>query len=137
MYLEIINPDNLDLDNFSTYLCAKLSVYSKDEGWFIPELSILWDEYFQELYKEADTRPTVKDIFQAYFSNLVYIKDKKNYIIKVDKNAKIEGIDATIESLAKIVNFGTLDMPRYNIFDRLFDFTALRLPSLYEEWSNN
>ena len=126
MYLEIINPDNLDLDNFSTYLCAKLSVYSKDEGWFIPELSSLWDEYFQELY-----------IFQAYFSNLVYIKDKKNYIIKVDKNAKIEGIDATIENLAKIVNFGTLDMPRYNIFDRLFDFTALRLPSLYEEWSNN
>ena len=112
-------------------------MYSKDEGWFIPELSSLWDEYFQELYKEADTRPTVKDIFQAYFSNLVYIKDKKNYIIKVDKNAKIEGIDATIENLAKIVNFGTLDMPRYNIFDRLFDFTALRLPSLYEEWSNN
>lgn len=134
MFLLIKNPNNIDLSSFCEYLCTKFIRYSKSDSWYTPELTALWDNYFTELYKEKESRPTVRLVFQAYFSNLSCKTVADGVVIVSNKNYKLPGINELVVDLAKIINYGTLEMPKYPLFDKLFDFVADNIDNEYSAW---
>ena len=133
MLLLLSNPQNQDLTDLCSEIVTKLSIRAKENIWYTPGLTFLWDSYLKELYEPAQVKPTVVQIFEAYFNNLIYEQQGTDYIIRVDPNAKIQGVEATIQELANIINYGTLDMPSYPIFDKLFDVAAEELTSEQEQ----
>ena len=133
MLLLLSNPQNQDLTDLCADIITKLSIKAKDNIWYTSGLTSLWDNYLSELYKPAKVSPTVVQIFEGYFDNLIYEQQGTDYIIRVDPNARLEGVEATIQELANIINYGTLDMPSYPIFDKLFDAEAEELTSEQEQ----
>ena len=133
MLLLLSNPQNQDLTDLCSEIITKLNIRAKENIWYTPGLTFLWDSYLEELYQPAQVKPKVVQVFEAYFNNLIYEQQGTDYIIRVDPNAKIQGVEATIQELANIINYGTLDMPSYPIFDKLFDVAAEELTSEQEQ----
>lgn len=133
MYLLINNPENLNLDEFCADVCAKLYISCEDEAWYIPAMRQYWDKYLAQIYRQVDHCPTVKEVFEAYFKNLKFTQEGLAYIITVNPTVKLKNIDATVETLANLINYGTLDMPAYPLFDDVFDQVAEEITTLQEQ----
>ena len=133
MLLLLSNPQNQDLTDLCGEIITKLSIRAKEKTWYTPGLTLVWNTYLSTLYKPAIVTPTVSQIFEGYFNNLIYEQQGNDYIIRVDPTAKLPGVDATIQDLANIINYGTLDMPSYPIFDKLFNAEAEDITSEQEE----
>lgn len=133
MLLQLSNPQNQDLTDLCSEIITKLSIRAKEKTWYTPGLTLIWDNYLSELYEHAHVIPTVTQIFEGYFNNLIYEQQDSDYIIRVDPTAKLPGVNATIQELANIINYGTLDMPSYPLFDKLFDAEAEELTDEQEQ----
>lgn len=133
MLLQLSNPESQDLTDLCGEIITKLSIRARETTWYTPGLTQLWDTYLSELYKSANVVPNVAQVFESYFDNLIYEQQGTDYIIRVDPNARLNGVHATIQELANIINYGTLDMPSYPIFDKLFDAEAQELNTQQEQ----
>lgn len=133
MQLEIENSDNIDLKDFCEYLCTKLFIYAKTYDTSNSVLSGKWDDYITTLYR-GEKHPTVQDIFQQYFSNIIYFSIGNNYVLQCDRNVKLKGFNESVDTLARLINYGTLDMQKYPVFDNVLDYFASNLDVFYTAW---
>ena len=141
MFLEVKNPDGLDLDSFVGWLCLEIKNYIATNGLRDPAREKIWDDYFQtnDLGWVKDeygipVSPTVNYIINEYFNHLVIGRDGGNYIITTNSNNVIPGTSITIDTLAHMINNGTLYVLAYPYFDNVFSTFASILQELYEDW---
>lgn len=141
MHLLITNPDNLDLEDFVKWVMEDISVQAVSYKYRSRELEEVWNEYFQttDLGWARDDFgkpivPTVNYIINQFFDNLRIVVVGSGYDIITDQENSISGTDITIDLLATMMNYGTIDMPSYPYFEAMFERYADLLQSLYDEW---
>ena len=141
MYLEIDNPDNLNLEEFVHWLKDQILDYIDDTSTRISRLGNLWSKYFEEndlgwVRDEANNPvpPSADFIITKYFDNLVIKKNGNNYIITVDPSIRIRGTNLTIDALSALINYGTLLVPPYPYIDNVFQIFADNLQDYYNIW---
>lgn len=134
--LTIHNPDNLDLTTFCKFLISRLRARAADTSKLNIQQVKRWDEYLDEIFKDYTTKPTTKLIINKYFDNLTVIKDTNDnsYTILCNKNIKYPMLNIPIDTLANMINDGTLDRPRYDIFDQIYHDVEIQVPILYKLW---
>ena len=141
MYLEIENPDNLELEEFAYWLKDQVIDYVDTENTRNTILGKLWSEYFQEndlgwAKDDSDTpiAPSADFIISSYFDNLIVKKNGNNYIITVDPSIKVGNTNLTVDALSALINYGTLSLPPYPYIDDVFQVFANNLQDYYELW---
>lgn len=141
MYLEIDNPDNLELEAFTNWLRDQIIDYVEDTSTRETSLGNLWSEYFENndlgwARDESNTpvAPSTDFILNSYFDNLIINKNGYNYIITVDPNIKVKGTNLTIDALSALINYGTLLVPPYPYIDDIFELFSDRLQEYYNIW---
>ena len=141
MHLLIKNPNGLDIKEFVNWVADDISTHAKVNAARIPELEEVWDNYFQTTdlgWAKDETgnpsAPTVNYIIHQFFDNLKITQFGQDYDISTDQELKIVGTSLTIDMLASMINFGTLDLPAYNYFDVVFEVYADQLQDLYDYW---
>lgn len=143
MFLQIENPDGLDLDKFVGWLCKVLSTIPSKGIGREEALEELWNKYFEENDYGWNTDdegnpvpPSVNYIINQYFDNLVIARqtDDSSYVITTNPNMLLYGTNIRIDTLATMINEGTLTVPPYPYFDNLFEVIANSLQEYYELW---
>ena len=81
-------------------------------------------------------RISTKNILIGAINNLIYTKqnNNNNYIIEINPNEYIPNMRAKFIDIAKLVNYGTLSVQAYDIFDKTFELVAKRLPQVYKNY---
>jgi len=74
---------------------------------------------------------TCHDIVICGAYNLVYRKYGKKYIITINENQKLFGLDAKLYDMCKLINYGTLEIDGYPIFTDAFNYVQDNLEMLY------
>ena len=78
---------------------------------------------------------STKNILIGAINNLIYTKqNNNNYIIEINPNEYIPNMRAKFIDIARLVNYGTLSIRAYNIFDKTFELVAKRLPQVYKNY---
>ena len=79
---------------------------------------------------------STKNILIGALNNLIYTKNPSDngYIIEIDPNEIIPNFDAKFIDIANLVNYGTLSVQAYPIFDEVFDLVAEELPQMREDY---
>jgi len=142
MQLVINNPDNLDLNSFCDWLKLRISNDVDNNAFPVNEQRVQpWEDYFKEIEvgwrMDAQGKPVVptfKSIISNFFDNLVVEKIGQNYIIKANEILSVPGTSITWYMLARLINYGTLSIARYQYFDDVLNFYAEHLEEFYELW---
>lgn len=141
MYLEIKNPNNLDLKDFCIFLKDKIYDYAMDENNQDKDLIQKWDNYFKEndLGWPKDqignpVAPSTKFIISKWFKNLETISTNGSYFLIPSEKIMLNSMEVSVDSLASRINFGVLGVKPYNYFDKVLNEIAARLPDIYEEY---
>ena len=139
MYLRILNPANLDLQEFCEWLIPKIKEYANDESNWNQALVNEWTEYFNKYdlgwSRDVANQPVIPSfafIVDKYFSSLGIYKMNGSYYILADENILLNYTDITIESLASMINNGTVDKKGYLYFEGVFEYFANNLDNLYK-----
>lgn len=141
MYLEIDNPDGLDLQDFSNWIKEQLVDFNDSNNIKSPSLEKEWNKFFEENdlgWPKDDydnpIAPTTNFILNNYFDNLIVKKQGNNYIITTDPNIKLRGTNLTVDALSALINYGTLLVPPYPYIDDIFEVFADSLQNYYNIW---
>lgn len=143
MELEISNPDQLtDLDDFCPALIESMVKFATDPINQNQELVEAWNQYFRDhnlgWAEDPDGNlavPTFQYIVYQWFSHLTWFQSGTSFYIIPDENLLLNSTEITIDSLARLINYGALDRPRYQFFEEILDFFAEQLTDLYLSWS--
>lgn len=138
MFLQILNPSDLDLQDFCEWLIPKIKDYANDSNHWNQELVNEWTNYFNTYdfgwSRDIANQPLVPSfafIVDSYFSSLGVYKTGGAYFILADENRLLNYTDITIESLASMINNGTVDKKSYPYFEGVFQYFADNLQSYY------
>ena len=135
--LKIKNPDNQNLNAFCKFLIPIIKRRALDFSKLDFKLEKLWDEYLEEtLSGTLSIIPDVRGIIREYFNHLIvsFSANDNSYTIGVDKNAKYPQTSIPVESLSALLTNGALDVPRYPVFDEIYEDIKLQVPTLYKIW---
>ena len=142
MTLEIKNPDNLDLDDFCAALIPAMQKYATDVQNQDAGLIESWNEYFRsnDLGWPVDesgnpVAPTVQYIINQWFGHMDWFSSNGAYYIIPDDKLRLNSSEITIDSLARMINYGVLGVAAYRYFDDTLDFVAEQLTDLYNQWA--
>lgn len=141
MFLQILNPDNIDLQGFCNWLIPKIKEYANDQNNWDKALVEEWVKYFN-LYdfgwgRDIANQPIVPSfafIVDSYFSNQVICKTNGSYFIMGNKNTLLNYTDISIDSLAAMINDGTVDKKSYPFFEQVYEYFASRLSDYYQSY---
>lgn len=134
--LKINNPDLVNLDTFCKFVISILRQRAADTSKLNRAKVEEWDNYFKEIFEGKTNIPTTINIIKQYFNNLIIDKTlgKESYYILCDKNTKYSGLDTSVDTLANMINNGTLSVARYSIFDEIYEDVGKNLQNLYKIW---
>lgn len=141
MFLQIENPEGMNLDNFARFVKNQIVSFANSGEYRDSRLENIWNNYFIENdwgWVKDDfgnpVPPTVEYILDTYFNNLKIHKNGQNYVITVDTTIMLHNTDFSIDTLATMINDGTLTVPAYTFIDDVFDLFADELQGLYDNW---
>lgn len=142
MFLKILNPDDIDLQNFCDWLIPKIKDYANNQVHWNQDLVRDWMDYFNKYdfgwSRDIANQPVVPSfafIVDSYFSNLATYKITGAYFILADENLLLNYTNITIESLASMINNGTVDKKGYPYFEDVFQYFADNLSSYYDSYT--
>lgn len=139
MELKILNDlDIPNLEDFINFLIEKIKLYFL--GILDSKLLIQFDNYFNsnpEILGIQNKKifSTRDGVIGAIYC-LTYIKNGKNYIIKIDPNQVMRNTTAKFIDIAKAVNYGVLGVGKYPIFTDSIDYVANNIYSYLQEYKN-
>lgn len=95
-----------------------------------------WDEFFLNEYEwlPGEIPKSAYDIVYVGMQNLTYVRNKDLYIISVDPDKKMQGTSAKLYDLCSVINYGTLSITPYPIFEDTFAKVAPLIPKLFKEY---
>jgi hypothetical protein len=120
----------------------KLLLNTKDKKFvkkFIPEIL---KEFIINIYranrckklndylKSINTNYNVKTALIYIIDNLKYGIEKEYSVLTVDKNKTLPNTKINLDSLVKLITYGTIDIKGYDIFLRALDFVAKNINSI-------
>lgn len=122
--------DQDPLINYSfLYQCLIPELYMYITSRIDKRYTQLWDKYFKEFYNT-----NTQDIIIQGALNL-YIKDTRDfYIIQIKDNQTVQGTTAKLYDLCNEINYGSLSLPPYPIFDNAFRWAEKNIEPLYLQW---
>lgn len=142
MLLEIENPDNYNLDEFCVFVIATMQEYVQNHLSWNNQLAQSWEDYFRSRdlgwTKDAAGQsvcPALRWLVDEWFLSLRWFSLDSSYYIIPDRELKLNSTEITIDSLARLVNFGNLEMAPYRVFEDVLDLFAAYLPKLFVTWS--
>ena len=79
---------------------------------------------------------STKNILIGALNNLIFIKQPvdNSYIIEISPNEYIPNFNAKFIDIANLVNYGTISIQAYPIFDKVFDSVAKKLHQIYKDY---
>ena len=138
MFLRIDNPEGLELQGFCEWLITQIQDRANDSTLWNQGLVDSWSNYFHQFDfgwpRDVANQPLVPSfalIVDSYFSSLKVYKTGGSYYILADENRLLNSTEITIDSLASMINNGTVDMKGYPFFDEIFDFFAENVGDYY------
>ena len=141
MFLRIENPDGLDLSDFCNYLIDLIIDYANNPNNVNTALADKWTEYFNSTdlgwvrdVSDNAISPSFYVIVNLYFDELYYYELNGAYFITSDPNQLLNSTRLTIDSLATMINDGTIGMKGYSYFDQVFNYFAGNLKSIFENY---
>lgn len=141
MFLKILNPDEEDLTDFCNWLIPKIKEYANNQVHWNQELVNEWVSYFNEYdfgwSRDVANQPVVPSfafIVDSYFSSLATYKTNGAYFILANENLLLNYTDIAIDSLASMINNGTVDKKGYSYFEDVFQYFADNLSSYYDSY---
>lgn len=142
MELLVKNPDGLtNIKEFCDRLIISMQEYAGNPSNYDKSLVKTWNDYFEATdlgwpIDETGTpvAPTFERIVDLWFSHLYTMEIKGDYCIVPDVELKLNYTGLTIDSLARMINFGVLGVAPYRFFDDTLDLYAEWVPDLYGEW---
>lgn len=111
--------------NFVKYLISEVQPYftqrlSSDKGKVDS-----WTKYLNEhitLRTPKKNGVSARDILISGIYNLRVSVVNDSYVIEISPNEILPGTNIKISTLCRIVNYGTLEQPAYNIFTKVFKY---------------
>lgn len=141
MFLKILNPDGLDLSDFCNYLIEEIVNYVDKSTGLSQETADTWTEHFKSVdlgwtkdISGNSISPTFEFIVNQYFDNLYFYETDGAYFITSDSNTLLNSTDLTIDSLATMINDGTIGMKPYPYIDQVFDYFAENLQTYFDAY---
>ena len=141
MFLKILNPNNLDLQDFCNWLIPKIKEYANNQSHWNQELVNEWIEYFNKYdfgwSRDVANQPIIPSfafIVDSYFSNLATYTMNGAYFILANENLLLNYTNITIDSLASMINDGTVDKKGYPYFEDVFQYFADNLPKYFDSY---
>ena len=134
--IRIKNATGQDLNTFCKFLIPIIRKRALDFSRLNVNLEKLWDERLATEFASYPNMPTVKKILREYYNHLTISFDSKDnaYTITGDKNFKYPQLAIKLETLAALLTNGTLDTPRYPVFDEIYEDVKMQIPTLYKIW---
>ena len=131
MFLQISNPDSLELQDFCEWLITHIQNRANDSSLWNQDRVDAWTNYLHQYdfgwSRDVLNQPIVPSfafIVDSYFSTLKVYKAGGSYYILADENRLLNSTEITVDSLASMINNGTVDMKGYPFFDEVFSFFA-------------
>lgn len=142
MELVIQNPDGVsNLKEFCERIIKSMQEYVSNSANYNKGLVKTWNDYFEStdlgwLKDETGNpvAPTFERIVDLWFSHLYPLEVKGDYYIIPDADLRLNYTELTVDSLARMINFGVVGAAPYNFFDEVLNLYADWVPGLYEEW---
>ena len=135
MQLSIKLDTKYNLEDF-IYLFVIPEIQTQFLSFIDHNLTDKWNEYLINEYEWAsgDTPKTVHNIICQGIQNLTCFKNGSLYIISIDPNINLQGTSAKLYDLCYMVNYGSLSMSPYPIFEDTFKKVNQLIPILIEEY---
>ena len=136
MNLEIENKSDIQLDEYISQTLMP-SMQKTFISHIDDRLLVKFDKYLTDVYSQyvngiISTRKLIIDCIY----NLIYNKTDSTYIIEINPNTKIDTIDVKHIDIARLVNYGNMQLSSYPIFTDLFDYYAQVFPDMFKRYYN-
>lgn len=111
-------------------------IFAKD---FIPNvLKEFIEKHFSEsksiklgtFLRQRNITHSVKDILLYAIETLKKSKEGNEYHLEIDKNIMMPRTPHNVETLVKLITYGTADIKGYDILVKAFDYVTLKLKTL-------
>jgi hypothetical protein len=77
-----------------------------------------------------NVKQSVRTILIEAVDNLSITKDKEDYILEVDKNKVLLNTAFNLETVVKLITYGTVDIKGYDLLLKAFDFVTKKIKTL-------
>ena len=137
MRLLIENPNELNLDDFCSYLIGYIAHIQLKDLNLNAKLVSKWSQYLHTVFPidfPSNADVSFQNFIEQFLRNQIYTKGNGYYAIEVNNNIKIEGI--RIERVVQTVEAGALDIKGYPLFTNIYKQIAKQLPLLYSNWGS-
>ena len=137
MNLIIDDIKSKNFDSFVEWLIEQIQQHFI--GSINPQRLIVFDNYFKNfdwgfIDKKTHFISTKQLLISAIY-NLRYRKTMNSYTIEINPNAVIPSTSAKFIDIAKLVNYGNVELPAYPIFTDTFDYIADNFGFFFDEYS--
>jgi hypothetical protein len=75
-------------------------------------------------------KQSVRTILIEAVDNLSITKDKEDYILEVDKNKVLPNTAFNLETVVKLITYGTVDIRGYDLLLKAFEFVTKKIRTL-------
>lgn len=137
MNLKILDIQSKNFDSFIEWLIKQIQQYFI--GSINPDKLIIFDIYFKDFnwgFKDKRTHfISTNQLLISTIYNLRYTKSMDNYTIDINPNVIIPNTSAKFIDIAKLINYGNLEVPAYPIFTDTFDYIADNFEFFFNEYS--
>jgi hypothetical protein len=77
-----------------------------------------------------NVKQSVRTILIEAVNNLSITKDNDDYILEVDKNKILPNTAFNLETVVKLITYGTVDIKGYDLLLKAFDFVTKKIKTL-------
>jgi hypothetical protein len=77
-----------------------------------------------------NVKQSVRTILIEAVDNLSITKDKEDYILEVDKNKVLLNTAFNLETVVKLITYGTVEIKGYDLLLKAFDFVTKKIKTL-------
>lgn len=140
MLLEIENPKGKDMSEFCDFVIYLMQEHVNTLKWD-RNLTDMWEDYFRthDLGWAHDSTgnqvcPTIKWIVHKWFSSLGWYELDSSYYIIPDEDLKLNSTEISVDMLARLVNYGNLELAPYRVIEDVLDQVAEQLPAIWQMW---
>lgn len=129
MYLDL-DLKGSDIESLAPILNYHLLERVDDLNWIDMSRVAVWDSYLKTVFNKASIVPNTLDVLKKYFANqVISILSESECYITVDPNI-IYTNNYTIDSLARLINYGNLSIQGYPLFDEVYQFVLDNLEKI-------
>ena len=134
MELRIKNDNGTFTDDFIVYLIREI-------GYYLPlkinkRKLIKWDDYLNSIGITTTDKYKISsyNVLLAGVHSLTYKKIDNEYIISIDNNAYMPYITESIDTLCKLINYGTVELKGVYVLTETFEYFSKNVNKYFDKY---